>query len=396
MSRAVVITGVGCVTPLGMGASALHRGWTDGDCAIEGGIGRCGDFSPGAVLSRSEIRRSDRHLQMALVACQEALAQAGWGSGLPYDAGRIGCVTATTVGGQAAVEAEYEAYRAHGPKAVAPVRVLLASGDAASAAISMRHGLRGECHGLIGACAGGAKAIGAGLRMIRSGAVDAIVVGGVEAEMTGLTRAAYTMLGALSPTGVCRPFDRRRDGMVPGEGAGMLVLEAAHEARVRGARVLGEILGYGARSDAHHLTVPHQESQAETIRAALADAGVGAEAVGYVNAHGTGTRLNDPAETGALKATLDGHAHTVPVSSLKSSIGHLQGAAGAVEAIATLLALRARMAGPTLGLQEPDNELDLDYVPDRARALPAPADGIVALSNSFGLGGHNACLVLRA
>ena len=397
MSRAVAITGVGSVTPLGMGAKTLLDGWVGAHCALADGVGRCLDFDPGGVLSRSEIRRSDRHLQLALVACEEALGQAGWGSELPYEASRVGCVTATTVGGQRAVEAEFEAFRTSGPKAVAPVRVLLAAGDAASAAISMRHGLRGECYGLNGACAGGAKAIGAGVRMIRSGAVDAMVVGGVDAEMTGLTRATYTMLGALSETGACRPFDRRRDGMVPGEGAGILVLEAADAARARGSRILGEILGYGAGSDAYHLTVPHVEGQARTIRAALADAGVAPEDVGYVNAHGTGTRLNDPAETQALKATLNGHAGAIPVSSLKASIGHLQGAAGAVEAIATVLALRARVAPPTLGLEEPDDGLDLDYVPGSPRALSASGDaGVVALSNSFGLGGHNACVVLRA
>jgi 3-oxoacyl-[acyl-carrier-protein] synthase II len=395
MQDAIAVTGLGCVSPLGNDADALLHGWAGGTCAIEDGSGRCSDFEPGDVMSRSQVRRTDRYLQLALAACDEAARQAGWDDGAPYDPGRVGCVTATTAAGQRTVERELAAFDDKGPKAVAPVRILLAAPDAAAVAISMRLNLQGECYGLLGACAGGAKAIGAGVRMIRSGDADAMIVGGVDAEMTGLVHATYSSLGALSKSGDCRPFDRRRDGIVPGEGAGILVLERGDRARARGATILGEILGYGASSDAHHLTVPHPPGQVLAIRNALADAGVAPSALGYINAHGTGTRLNDPLETGAIKEVLDGHAHRLPISSVKSAIGHLQGAAGAVEAVATLSALRARIAPPTLGLDEPDEELDLDYVPHHSRGLDCDGDGVIGLSNSFGLGGHNACLVLR-
>jgi 3-oxoacyl-[acyl-carrier-protein] synthase II len=235
------------------------------------------------------------------------------------------------------------------------------------------------------------------VRLNRSGAVDAVIVGGAEAALGGLVEATYNTLGAVSPSGQCRPFDRRRDGMVPSEGAGILVLERLDLARKRGARVLGQVRGYGSGNDAHHLTIPHLPGQVRAMRAALDDAVTKSEDIAYVNAHGTGTRLNDTTETAALKTVVDGHAHEVPVSSLKSSIGHLQGAAGAVEAIATVLTLRDRVAPPTLGLDQPDAELDLDYVPLHAQPLAStPSGPLAALSNSFGLGGHNACLVLDA
>jgi len=223
------------------------------------------------------------------------------------------------------------------------------------------------------------------------------VTGGSEAGLTPLARAAFGALDATSSTGVSRPFDARRDGFVMGEGAGVLVLEDAERARARGARILGEVAGYGATSDAHHLTAPHPRGAgaAAAIRAALDDAGLHPEDVDYVNAHGTSTPLNDRAETQALKAALGAHASTVPVSSTKSAIGHLLGAAGAVEAIATVLALRDRVAPPTLGWEEPEEGLDLDYVPGSARALMGADAVAVGLSSSFGFGGHNAVLALR-
>jgi 3-oxoacyl-[acyl-carrier-protein] synthase II len=263
----------------------------------------------------------------------------------------------------------------------------------------MRHGLRGPSFAVSSACASGAHAIGTGLRMLQCGEADAVLTGGSEAGLTPLARAAFSALDALSPTGISRPFDARRDGFVMGEGAAVLVLEREDRARARGARVLGTVRGYGASSDAHHLTAPREDGagQAAAMAAALGDAGVGAEELAYVNAHGTSTPLNDRAETHALKLALGEHAGRIPVSSTKSAIGHLLGAAGAVEAVATLLALRDRVAPPTLGLSEPDAELDLDYVPDSARPL-ATVEGqpVLALSNSFGFGGHNAVLCLEA
>jgi 3-oxoacyl-[acyl-carrier-protein] synthase II len=272
-------------------------------------------------------------------------------------------------------------------------------GNAAPGVLAMRHNLRGPSFGVVSACAAGAHSIGSAARMIQAGDADAVVTGGSEAALTPLARAAFAALDAVSDTGTSRPFDARRDGFVMGEGAGILVLEDEDRARERGARILGRIRGYGATSDAFHLTAPDNEGRgaAAAIVAALRDAGIEPADVDYVNAHGTSTPLNDRAETAAIKAALGERAMTVPVSSTKSSIGHLLGAAGAVEAVATVLALRDRVAPPTLGLTEPDEELDLDYVPERARRLDVPDDRrAVGVSNAFGFGGHNAVLVLEA
>jgi 3-oxoacyl-[acyl-carrier-protein] synthase II len=268
--------------------------------------------------------------------------------------------------------------------------------------VAMRHGLRGQTFSVGSACAAGSHAIGVATRMIQAGDAAAVVAGGAEATLTPLATAAFAAMEATSKTGVSRPFDARRDGFVMGEGAGVLVLEDAESAEARGAHVLGEVLGYAATSDAHHLTAPDPEGRgaADAIRRALGDADVPPEDVDYVNAHGTSTQLNDRAETEALKAALGEHALRVPVSSLKSAIGHLLGAAGAVEAIATVLALGERIAPPTLGYGQPDEGMDLDYVPDGARPLAERPNGngrspAIALSNSFGFGGHNAVLCLR-
>jgi 3-oxoacyl-[acyl-carrier-protein] synthase II len=264
--------------------------------------------------------------------------------------------------------------------------------NAAPAALAMRHGFRGQVFGTVSACAAGAHAIGAAARAIQCGDCDAVVTGGSEAAHNGLSEAAFANMDALSDSGISRPFDARRDGFVMGEGAGILVLEDADAAAARGATVLGEILGYGATSDAHHLTAPMPggEGAAKAIMAALRDADLAPEDVSYVNAHGTSTPLNDRSETAALKTALGDHALRIPVSSTKSAIGHLLGAAGAVEAIATVLALADGVAPPTLGWEEREEGLDLDYVPDSDR----PLNGRVAISNSFGFGGHNAVLCL--
>jgi 3-oxoacyl-[acyl-carrier-protein] synthase II len=232
--------------------------------------------------------------------------------------------------------------------------------------------------------------------MIQHGEADAVVAGGSESALTPLTRAAFASMSALSPTGVSRPFDARRDGFVLAEGAGVLVLEDGNAARARGARILGTVLGYGATADAHHLTAPDADGTggARAIGIALRDAGLAPDEIAYINAHGTSTPLNDRAETAAIKQALGAAAATTPVSSTKSATGHSLGAAGAVEAVATLLALRDRVAPPTLGWEEPEEGLDLDYVPV-ARALPADVR-MTGLSNSFGFGGHNAALVLEA
>jgi 3-oxoacyl-[acyl-carrier-protein] synthase II len=395
----VVVTGVGAVTPLGIGAVPLYERWAAGICGIEDGEGRAREFVATEHLSVKDARRADRFTQLALVASIEALADAGWGEGLPYDPWKVGSIIGTGIGGIGTIEANDRAMFDGGPKHVSPLAVPLMMGNAAAAAVSMRHGLRGPAFGTVSACSSGADAIGTAIRAIRHGDALAVVTGGAEAALTPLSRAAFGALDALSTSGISRPFDARRDGFVMGEGAGVLVLEDGEAARARGARILAVARGYGATADAHHVTAPHPtgEGAAAAITRALEDAGVAPEEVVYVNAHGTSTQLNDRAETIALKTALGAHAYAIPVSSTKSAIGHLLGAGGAVEAIATILALRAKLIPPTLGWAERDPELDLDYVPDRARPLD-PGDGrrLIAISNSFGFGGHNAVLCLEA
>jgi len=399
----VLVTGVGAVTPLGVGARALHERWSAGMVGIRDGEGSCADFDPRDFLTAKEARRADRFTQLAIAACAEALADAGWeeesGGGLPYPPERIGCVLGTGIGGIGTLVEGQEALRDRGPEGVSPLAIPLMMSNAGAAALSMRHGLRGPSFAVSTACASGANALGCALRMLQAGEVDAVVAGGSEAGLMPLARAAFGALDALSPSGVSRPFDALRDGFVMGEGAAVLVLERAGEAHGRGARALGTLKGFGASSDAHHLTAPLADGagQAAAMTAAMDDAGVDAQEIDYVNAHGTSTPLNDRAETHAIKLALGERAGEIPVSSTKSAIGHLLGAAGAVEAVATLLALRDRIAPPTLGLVQAEDELDLDYVPGAARPLQVEAGRpALALSNSFGFGGHNAVLCLEA
>ena len=399
MEREVVITGLGAVTPLGVGARTLHERWSAGACGVQDGEAPCADFVATDFFSVKEARRADRFTQLAIAAADEALKDSGFADELPYEAGRIGCIIGTGIGGIGTLEDNHDVLRDQGAQRVSPLAVPLMMSNAGSAAVAMRHGLRGQSYGVVSACAAGAHAIGAAARAIQCGDADAIVTGGSEAALTPLARAAFGALAATSPSGVSRPFDVRRDGFVMGEGAGVLILEDGEKARARGARILGRVAGYGATSDAFHLTAPREDGAgaAAAIEAALADAGLRAQDVDYVNAHGTSTPLNDAAETAAIKAVFGAHAGAVPVSSTKSAIGHLLGAAGAVEAVATILALRDRVAPPTVGWEERDPELDLDYVPGSARPLDIPADRApTAISNSFGFGGHNAVLCLQA
>ena len=398
-ARQVVITGLGAVTPLGVGAHTLHERWAAGTCGIVDGAGACTEFQPSEHLSVKEVRRLDRFSQFAVVAAQEALGQAGFGEELPYDPVRVGCVVATGIGGIQTVIAQHDVLRDKGSKLVSPLGIPQLMANAATAAVSMRYGIQGQSYGVVSACSAGAHAIGSAMRMIQYGDADAVVAGGAEAALTAFASASFTAMQALSPTGTCRPFDARRDGFVMGEGAGVLVLEEAEAPRARGATIFGHAAGYGSTSDAHHLTAPEPSGRpaARAIELALNDAGLAPEEVDYVNAHGTSTPLNDAAETSALKLALgDERAHQVPVSSTKSAIGHLLGAAGAVEAVATVETLSTGVIAPTLGYEVPDPELDLDYVPGEARPLIARNGGPpTALSNSFAFGGHNVALVLR-
>jgi 3-oxoacyl-[acyl-carrier-protein] synthase II len=397
--RDVVITGVGAVTPLGLGARALHERWTAGACGIRDGEAPCADFDASEHMSSKEARRADRSTQLAIAAGDEALADAGWDEGLPYDPDLIGCILGTGIGGIATLEGNHDTLRDSGPASVSPLAIPLMMSNAGSAALSLRHDLRGPVFSVVSACAAGSHAIGTALRMIQHGEAEAVVTGAAEAPLTPLSRAAFKRMNATSPSGVSRPFDARRDGFVMGEGAGVLVLEAGDAARARGARILGTLRGYGASGDAHHITAPHKEGRggARAMTVALGDSGLTAADIDYVNAHGTSTQLNDRAETLALKVALGSRATQIPVSSTKSAIGHLLGAAGAVEAIATMLALRDRIAPPTIGWEEPDEGMDLDYVPGTAKPL-VMSNGRppIAISNSFGFGGHNATLCLQA
>jgi 3-oxoacyl-[acyl-carrier-protein] synthase II len=403
MRRRVVITGIGAVTPLGVGAETLIERWSAGESGIEDGWGRADEFDPGDFMTRKEARRSDRFAQFAIAASEEALGQAGWQPDIPYDPSRVGCVIGTGIGGLGSLEEQEGVLRERGAKAVSPLSVPLMMGNAGAAALAMRHGIHGHTYGVVSACAAGAHAIGTSVRMIQAGDADGVVAGGAEAALTGLAVAAFSAMGATSPSGISRPFDKRRDGFVMGEGAGVMVLEDAKAAEKRGAEVLGEVLGYAATSDAHHLTAP-QPTGADASRAitlALEDADLRPGDIDYVNAHGTSTPLNDRSETECLKAALGDDARRVPISSTKSAIGHLLGAAGAVEAIATVQALRRGSAPPTLGWEERDEGLDLDYVPGDARPLEPRSNGngdrpLVAISNAFGFGGHNAVLCLTA
>ncbi|HEY4279143.1 MAG TPA: beta-ketoacyl-ACP synthase II [Conexibacter sp.] len=397
MKRRVVITGVGAVSPLGVGAEPLLRRWAAGEVGIQDGEGACREFVGKEHLSVKEARRNDRFAQMAMIASDEALAQAGWIDEKPYESDRIACILATGIGGLGSLEDQHDILRDKGPKAVSPLSVPLFMVNAGTAALSMRHGLRGPSFQVGSACASAGHAIGTAVRMIQTGDAEAVVTGGAEATLTPLARSSFVAASAMSPTGISRPFDARRDGFVMGEGAGVLVLEDEERALARGATVLGTVVGYATTSDAYHITatLPEGTYAAKAIERALADAGLTPGDIDYINAHGTSTELNDAAETTAIKLVFGDAAKDVPVSSLKSSTGHLLGAAGAVEAIATVLAMNARTIPPTLGLEQQDPQLDLDYVPGQSRSFTPRNGKPKALSNSFGFGGHNVVLCLE-
>jgi len=396
MDRRVVITGVGAVTPLGVGARTLHTRWCGGDSAIEDGLATA-DFDVTEFMSRKLARRSDRFTQLALIAAAEALEQGGWYDvEPPYDPERVGCIVGTGIGGIGTLMHGYDNLLESGPGKVSPLAIPLMMPNAAAGALAMQHGLQGVSFAPTSACAAGAHSIGEAARAIVSGDCDAVLTGGAEAAHHPIAHAAFGQMDALSASGISRPFDARRDGFVMGEGAGILVLESAESAEARGATILGEVLGYGATSDAFHLTAPMEDGMgaARAIRLALEDAGVRPEDIAYVNAHGTSTPLNDRSETRALKTVFGDHAAKLPVSSVKSVIGHLLGAAGAVEAVATVQALREKVAPPTVGWEEREEGMDLDYVPDGPRRLEVNGGPAIAISNSFGFGGHNAVLCL--
>lgn len=397
MKRKVVITGVGAVTPMGIGADSLHSRAMEAATGIIDGVGLCVEFDENNPLSRREQHRMDRFSQLAVVAADEAMAQAGWDTGLPVDPRRIGCYLGTAIGGLETLERQLEEMATNGGEAVSPLTVPMMMANAAPANIAMRYGICGESASIVSACSSGSQAAIAGARSIRTGETDAAVVGGAEAATTNFTRAIFSAAGAISATGHSTPFDDNRNGFILGEGAGILVLEAEEVAVARGATILAEFAGFGVSSDAYHLTAPEPSGSlaAYAISRALEDAGVTARQVSYINAHGTGTRLNDVTEIEALRLVFGEGLKTVPISSTKSYIGHLFGAAGAVEAIATLLALRDRKAPPTVGLSTLDSQISGLRISGGTQAL-SDNDGYLGLSNSMGFGGHNVTLAIRS
>jgi 3-oxoacyl-[acyl-carrier-protein] synthase II len=391
------ITGVGAVSPLGIGAEALHRNWKAGVCGIADGVGACSEFDVADYMTRKEARRTDRFVHFAIAACQEAVESA-WGGELPYDPNRIACVLGVSFGGTGVICEQYDMLKTEGADSVWTMTAPVAMPNAPPAVLAIRHGFHGETNSVASACASSAQAMALALRMIRLGEADAVITGGTEACLSELILAAFRTAGALSLKGISRPFDRDRDGFVMGEGAGIVILEHPELAEKRGAPILGYLAGAASTTDGHHITAPNESgiTCALAMQRALADAGLAPTDVDWVNAHGTSTKNNDRAETKAIKLALGDEAYKIPVSAPKSVIGHLIGAAGAVEAVATVSALRDRVAPPTVGLEQVEDGLDLNYVPHAATGLtPRSGNGkLVALSNSFAFGGHNASLVI--
>jgi 3-oxoacyl-[acyl-carrier-protein] synthase II len=402
----VVVTGIGPVTPVGTGRERFWDAIVSGRSGI-GEItsfesdgfpvriaGEVRDFDPAAHLPAKEVRRTDRVVHLAVAAAKLAWEDAGSPS---VDVTRSGVILATGIGGLSTMEAQQRTLSERGPGKVSPFMVPAMMPNAAAGHVAMELGLTGPNICICTACAAGAHAVGEAFRSIRDGTVDVCVAGGTEAVVTPLAMAAFAQMGALSnnpdPATASRPFDAERDGFVLSEGACALILEAEEHALTRGATVYAEVAGYGASADAFHVTQPEPSGAGAilALRAALRDAGEEPEAVDHVNAHGTSTPLNDAAETRALKEALGTHAKGVAVTSTKSMTGHMLGAAGAVEAAATTLAVHHGVAPPTINLRTPDPECDLDYVPNEARHGPIR----LALSSSFGFGGQNAVLAFR-
>jgi 3-oxoacyl-[acyl-carrier-protein] synthase II len=408
----VVVTGLGLVTPLGndvestwaallagksgAGPITLFEAGEDFDvrfaCEVK-------NFEPERYMERKEVRRTDRFAQFALAAAQQAVEHAGWGDSLEgVDKDRVGVIIGSGIGGIATFEDQARVMFERGPKRISPFFIPMFISDIASGLVSMRYGARGPNFTTVSACASGAHAVGTAFRIVARGEADAMIVGGAEATVTPMTMAGFASMRALSerndsPETASRPFDATRDGFVLGEGAGCLVIESLEHARARGATILGEIIGYGQTADAYHLTAPAPEGAGAQLamRAALQDAGLEPDDVDYINAHGTSTPANDMNETLAAKAVFGDHAYELVMSSTKSMTGHLLGAAGAVESVISLLVCENGVIPPTINFSTPDPDCDLNYAHNTKLERPVE----VAISNSFGFGGHNVCLALR-
>ena len=409
--RRVAITGMGLVTPVGLDVdsswAALLAGMSGGGTIThfdpEGFTTRIAcevkDFDPQDHMSRKEVRRYDRFGHLAIASAAEAMEAAGLSGPPPgVSADRCGVIIGSGVGGIATLEANCKTLFTRGPRRVSPFFIPMFIPDIASGLVSIRYGLRGPNYATVSACASSAHAIGDAMRFIERGDADMMLAGGTEAAITPISVAGFASMKAMStrnddPEGASRPFDATRDGFVIGEGAGCFVLEEMDHARARGAEILAEVAGFGASGDAYHITAqpPEAEGARYAMRVALEDAGLGPEAVDYINAHGTSTPQNDKTETFAIKQLLGPRANEIVVGSTKSMTGHLLGAAGAVESVICAMVCRTGKIPPTINFAFEDDECDLEYA--HGGMLERPVD--VALSNSFGFGGHNASLVIR-
>jgi 3-oxoacyl-[acyl-carrier-protein] synthase II len=408
--RRVVVTGMSVVTALG---HELDEFW-DNLCAGKSGVarierfdsadfkvhfgGEIKDFNPEGWIDPKEVRRLDRFCQFALVAAQKAVKQSGLDLLNYPDPYRCGVVIGSGIGGLNEIEAQHATLFDRGPSRVSPFMIPKLIVNAASGNVSVQFGLKGPSSAVATACASGNNAIGDAFRMIQTDMADVMIAGGSEAAITPMGVSGFARMNALStrnesPETASRPFDRDRDGFVLAEGAGIVVLEEYEHARRRGSPILAEVCGYGMSSDGSHMTAPDPTGAgaARAMASAIRDARLNLTDIDYVNAHGTSTPLGDKAETLAIKRVFESHAHTFCVSSTKSQLGHLLGASGGVEFVVSVLALMNQVAPPTINLEHPDEECDLDYVPNEARPLTINS----VLSNSFGFGGHNACLVVR-
>jgi 3-oxoacyl-[acyl-carrier-protein] synthase II len=404
--RQVVVTGLGAVTPIGNDAPSTWKAALAGESGIDWIrsfdadafpvriAAEVKDFDPSGVASPKEVRKLDRNVLLALAAAKEAVGDAGLDG---FDPTRVGIVLGSAIGGFLGIMEQGEVLRERGHDRVSPNFLPNVLVDSASGQLAISLGIRGPNYAVVSACATGSHAVGEAAELIKRGDADAVLAGGTEACMHPLILAGFCAMRGLvaeeeHPPRASRPFDATRAGFVMGEGACVLVLEELEAARARGAEIYAEVLGYGASNDAHHMAQPDPESVGvvEMMRAALARAGVEPERVGYVNAHGTSTPLGDAAETRAIKDVFGEHAYELAVSSTKSVMGHCFGAAGAIEAMMCVLAVRDGVLPPTMNYENPDPDCDLDYVPNEARE--AQVD--VALSNAMGLGGHNGCVLV--
>lgn len=403
----MVITGMGVITSIGCGLEEFWQSLIQGKsgirkitrfdtepfaCKLAGEV----DFNPEDYLDRRESRKMDRFTQFAVVAARMAFEDAKLkGAFSPY---RAGTIIGTGIGGIETFIHEEEVIMQKGPGRVSPFFVPMMIANMSSGHVSLDLGLKGPMSTVVTACASGTNAIGDAMKVIERGDADVMITGGTEAPITPLALAGFCNMKALSTQNelgpaASRPFDKKRDGFIMGEGAAILVLEELSHALKRGARIYAELAGYGMSADAYHITAPSPggEGAARAMRAAISDAQVSPAQVDYINAHGTSTPANDSTETQAIKDVLGEHAYKVKVSSVKSMLGHLLGAAGAVETVATVLAIANGVVPPTINYEEPDPLCDLDYVPNKAQKY----DVNVALKNSFGFGGQNACLVIK-